>query len=460
MAHAALPGLFAESALLPDGWARNVALHFRPDGTIESISPGSNGAELPRAAGPVLPGAVNAHSHAFQRALVGRVQRLSPEDDFWSWRERMIRLVGLLRPEDVEVVSLRCYRDLLLHGYTSVAEFHYLHRDANLSLYAEPAELSLRIIAAARGAGIGLTLLPVLYRRSGFDGRPLEGPRARFGLFGDEFGRVFDRLDRERHLVPFTLGIAPHSLRSVSRTDLEELAPRMHPGVPVHVHVAEQVAEVDGCRAATGLTPVHWLFRYAAVTGDWTFVHATHADADERVAMRAAGVVAALCPTTEGDLGDGLFPFAEWVSGGGRFAVGSDSQVSVSAGEELRALLYRARIAERRRGVPSPAPTLGHGTALWRSAAEHGAASIGRRAGRIEAGAAADLLVLDASNPLFEGLTPDEAGCAFVQSGSAAEIERVIVGGRTVVEHGRHVDDDRIRRAWSAAARRIAAALS
>lgn len=460
MAPPALPGLFAESALLPDGWVRNVSLRFAAGGTIESVSTGADGADLPRAAGPVLPGAVNAHSHAFQRALVGRVQRLSPEDDFWSWRERMIRLVGVLGPEDVEAVSLRCYRDLLLHGYTSVAEFHYLHRDANLSLYAEPAELSLRIVAAARGAGIGLTLLPVLYRRSGFDGGRLEGPKARFGLYGDEFDRVLDRLESERRLVPFTLGLAPHSLRSVSRSDLDELAPRMRPGVPVHVHVAEQVAEVDGCRDATGLTPVRWLFRHTAVTDDWTFVHATHADADEYVTMREAGVVAALCPTTEGDLGDGLFPFAEWVAGGGRFAVGSDSQVSVSAGEELRALLYRARISELRRGVPSPAPTLGHGTALWRAAAEHGAAAIGRRVGRIEVGAAADLVVLDASNPLLEGLSPDEAGCAFVQSGSAAEIERVVVAGRTVVERGRHVDDERIRREWSAAAKRIAAALS
>lgn len=455
-----LSGLFANAALLPDGWARNVAIRFDADGSIASVVRETQPGDLHRAAGPVLPGAVNVHSHAFQRALVGRVQRLSPADDFWSWRERMIRLVGVLSPGDVEAVTARCYREMLVHGYTTTAEFHYLHRDRDLSLYAEPAELSLRIVAASRRTGMGLTLLPVLYRRAGFDGAPLAGPRARFGLHGDEFSRVMERLSRERTDPRLTLGVAPHSLRSVSAADLADLEPWMGDGMPVHLHVSEQVAEVEACRETTGYTPVRWLFRHAEPNGRWTFVHATHTDDEERRAMRDAGVTAGLCPTTEGDLGDGLFPFPQWIADGGRFAVGSDSQVSTSPGEELRALLYRARIAERRRGVPSPRPSLGHGTALWQAAAESGAEAVGKRAGRIEAGFAADLVVLRESSPLIEGLAPDDAGCAFVQSGGPADIERVIAGARTVVRDGIHVDHDAIGQAWSAAARRIAAALA
>lgn len=453
-------GVFARAALLPDGWAEDVSLRFSDDGTIASVTPGSRPDGLEIAAGPVIPGAVNVHSHAFQRALVGRVQRLAGSDDFWTWRERMYRLVGVLSPDDIEVLTLRLYRELLGNGYTSVAEFHYLHRDPTGGLYDTPEELALRVANAAEATGIGLTLLPVLYRWTGFDRRPLEGPARRFYLSPDEYAVLVESLAAVADERGFTLGLAPHSLRAVSGDDLAELGGLGHDDSPVHIHVAEQTGEVEACLAATGMTPAGWLLEHVRPDERWTFIHATHTSPDERRDLAGAGVTIGLCPTTEGDLGDGCFPFADWLSHGGAFAVGSDSQVSVSAGEELRALLYRSRLEARRRGVPTPDARLGQGTALWTAAAHHGGRAIGRRTGTLEAGSRADLLVLDSASPLLVGLSADDAANAFILSGSGADLDRVVAGGRIVVDRGRHAIDEELARLWPRTAERIARALA
>ena len=453
-------GIFARAALLPTGWAENVALRFADDGTIASVSVASRPDGLSIAAGPVIPGAVNVHSHAFQRALVGRVQRLSGVDDFWTWREKMIRLVGVLSPEDVEILTIRLYRELLVHGYTSVAEFHYLHRDQKGAAYAAPEELAQRIVIAAQTTGIGLTLLPVLYRWTGFDRRPLEGPFRRFFLSPDEYSGMVERLARASREQGFSLGLAPHSLRAVAEDDLAELWAMGHEDWPIHIHVAEQIGEVEACLAHTGLSPARWLLEHARLDERWTLVHTTHTSPDERRDLAGANVTIGLCPTTEGDLGDGFFPFADWLGRGGTFAIGSDSQVSVSAGEELRALLYRTRLDERKRGVVTPDARLGHGSALWAAAARDGGRAIGRRTGALQAGSRADLLVLDLTSPLLAGLVPDDATNAFVLSGSAADLDRVMVSGRPVVEQGRHFADESIRTIWPATAERIARALA
>lgn len=453
-------GVFARAALLPGGWAENVALRFAVDGTITSVSVGTSPDGLSIAEGPVIPGAVNVHSHAFQRALVGRVQRLSGADDFWTWRERMVRLVGVLSPDDVEILTMRLYRELLVHGYTSVAEFHYLHRDEQGAAYETPEELALRIVSAARKTGIGLTLLPVLYRWTGFDRRPLEGPFRRFFLSPDEYSGIVERLARASREQGFSLGLAPHSLRAVADDDLAELWALGRADWPIHIHVAEQIGEVEACLAHTGLSPARWLLEHADLDARWTLVHTTHTSPDERRDLAAANVTIGLCPTTEGDLGDGFFPFADWLGHGGAFAIGSDSQVSVSAGEELRALLYRTRLDQRRRGVVTPDARVGHGTALWAASARDGGRAIGRQTGALKAGSKADLLVLDSHAPLLAGLTPDDAANAFVLSGSAADLARVIVGGKTVVEQGRHLVDDTLRTIWPGTAERIARALA
>ncbi len=348
------PRFLAQAALLPAGWAADVLIEADAAGAIAAVTPGaapSAGAAARRLRGAVIPGVPNLHSHAFQRAMAGRAERRSPEgrDSFWTWRETMYRFAGLLAPEDAEAVAAQLYAELLERGFTGVCEFHYLHHQPDGTPYADPAEMAKRHLAAARATGIGITLLPVLYRHGGIFGKPPAPGQRRFLNDLDGYARIVEALRAAVAGDPqAAAGLAPHSLRAVTPEMLAALA-----GMdgPIHIHAAEQEREVEECLAATGARPVRWLLDHAPIDARWCLIHATHMDPAETRDLAATGAVAGLCPTTEANVGDGVFPLRAWRAAGGRFGVGTDSQVGVSARDELRQLETSQRLALRERTV-------------------------------------------------------------------------------------------------------------
>ncbi len=430
----------APQALLPDGWARDVRLEVGADGSIVAVRPGDAGEGCERLAGAVLPGMPDLHCHAFQRAMAGLAQRLEPgEASFWTWRETMYRFLERLEPEDVAAIAAQLYVELLEGGYTTVVEFHYLHHDRDGRPYADPASMAWAVDEGARRAGIALTLLPVVYLTGGFDGRALEGGQRRFRLdpagaldlldrVGERFGDDPDR----------ALGLAPHSLRAVPPAALAEAVRGAAPSLPLHIHVAEQVREVRDCLEATARRPLARLADLVGLSERWCLVHATHLDDDEALLLAGSGAVAGLCPTTEADLGDGLFRLPEHLEGGGRLGIGSDSNVGTDAFAELRLLEYGQRLTSLRRLVAASAAEPSTGGRLWRAALAGGAQASGRPIGRLAPGLRADLLVLDGASPIHAGLAGDRLLDALIFGPGRAPIRDVMVGGRWVVRDGLH----------------------
>jgi formimidoylglutamate deiminase len=357
-------------------------------------------------------------------------------DSFWSWRALMYRFARAITPEHIEAIAAQLFCECLRHGYTAVCEFHYLQRDQDGALYANPAEMAERVIAAARATGIGLTLLPVLYSHAGFGEKPLAPEQQRFRTGVDEVLMLADRLDPLRD-GQLEVGAAPHSLRAATPEQICQLAAGLPAARPLHIHVAEQEAEVAQCVAATGQRPVRHLMEAVGIDTRWCLVHATHLDEGERAALAASGAVAGLCPTTEANLGDGLFPLAPYLAAGGRFGIGSDSHVSQSPVEELRWLEYGQRLLHRRRNV-----AVGRerqvGGFLWQAALRGGAQASGRPVGALQPGRRADLLVLDGAHPNLLDADKDDVLNRLVFCGNDNLVKNVLVGGRWVVRDGRH----------------------
>ncbi|SEB23198.1 formimidoylglutamate deiminase [Variovorax sp. YR216] len=435
--------LFAADALLPTGWARDVLLEWDDTGKLSAVTPGVEPNGTRRAAGPVLPGMPNLHSHAFQRAFAGLTEfRGEAQDSFWSWRTLMYRFAAKISPEQVEAIATWLYIEMLEAGYTSVCEFHYLHHDADGRPYADDAELSLALLRAARNAGIGLTLLPVLYQTSGFGGlAPSEGQR-RFIRSTDSMLRLLDRLRPACEAQGARLGLAPHSLRAVPPEGLRDALAGLDaidPSAPVHIHIAEQTGEVDACLAWSGQRPVAWLLDHAPVNARWCLVHATHMDADEYRSAAASGAVAGLCLTTEANLGDGIFDFNAWRAAGGRWGVGSDSHACVNAAEELMMLEYGQRLAMRQRNVGADAAHREVATALTLSAVQGGAQAAGRAVGGLAVGQQADFVVLDAAHVALQGLSaPDMLSSHVFASHRTSALDAVYVAGQVRVTGARH----------------------
>jgi formimidoylglutamate deiminase len=474
--------LFARHALLPDGWRRDVLLAWDERGSLTAVEPDAaspagskQAAQVARVARVaqveyVLPGMVNLHSHAFQRALGGLTERASSAsagatDSFWTWRELMYSFAGRITPDQIEAIAAQLYAECLRHGYTAVCEFHYLHRDPAGEPYARPAETAERIAGAARQAGIGLTLLPVMYAHAGFNEQPLSPAQRRFRSDPDFVLRLVEALAPLRG-PQLEVGAAPHSLRAVSLAQLRALAQALPVGRPLHIHVAEQPLEVRQCLDATGCRPVDYLLDHIDVDARWCLVHATHLSASEIARLAASGAVAGLCPTTEANLGDGLFPFEAYLGTGGRFGIGSDSHVSQSPVEELRWLEYGQRLLHGRRNVA----VIEHkhdgdqeserdvGAVLWQRALRGGAQAAGRSLGALQPGRRADLLVLDADHPNLDAVDgPDVLG-RFLFCGNDNLVRDVLAGGRWVVRGGRHVDGNGIARRYNTAVRALRAA--
>jgi formimidoylglutamate deiminase len=427
--------LNAKTALLADGWAQDVEVTI-DGGRITGIA---TGRPTPGSLGCLLPAPVNLHSHAFQRAMAGMTERRSAgQDSFWTWRQLMYRFLDRLMPDDVQAIAAFVQMEMAEAGYAAVAEFHYLHHAQGGAPYADRAEMSARIAAAAAETGLGLTLLPVLYQQGGCDGRALGPGQLRFGNDADGFGALWQAAGRALASLPedTRLGVAPHSLRAVSRDGLD-FARDLAPDAPLHLHIAEQVAEVTEVQAVYGARPVAWLLANQPVDARWCLIHATQMEPQETAALAATGAVAGLCPITEANLGDGIFDGLRFVAAGGRWGVGSDSNLRISLSEELRLLEYSQRLQHRSRALLAAAER-STGRVLLESAAQGGAQAAGRGAGMIREGEWADLLALDMTSNDLDGRQSDAILDAWIFAGDDRMVTEVWSAGRQIVTGGRH----------------------
>jgi len=449
--------LFARHALLPQGWQRDVLLEWDAHGDLTRVAPGAAAAPDTRQARYVLPGMVNLHSHAFQRALGGLTERAGDgPDSFWTWRDLMYRFAARITPGQIEAIAAQLFAECLRHGYTSLCEFHYLQRDVDGAAYAHPAETAARVAAAGQATGMGLTLLPVLYSHAGFGEKPLAPAQARFRTNVDEVLGIVEALGPLRG-GQLEVGAAPHSLRAATVDQIRALASGLPPGRPLHIHIAEQQGEVEQCLAHAGRRPVEYLMDHVALDARWCLVHATHLNDAEVSALARSGAVAGLCPTTEANLGDGLFPLAPFIEAGGRFGVGSDSHVSQSPVEELRWLEYGQRLRYQQRNVAHTRERRDVGDYLWQAALQGGALVTGRRVGLLEAGRRADLLVLDEHHPNLDGVMEAEVLGRVVFCGNDNLVRDVLCGGRWVVEDGRHMAQEEVAQRYRQALRDLRA---
>lgn len=452
-----MSAFFAERAFLPSGWANNVRLEVSDAGVITRIATDAEASGSEWLKGPLLPGMPNLHSHAFQRAMAGLAEVAgNPNDSFWTWRDLMYRLVGQISPRQLGVIARQLYIEMLKGGFTSVAEFHYVHQDTDGKPYANPAELALQISAAASSAGIGLTLLPVLYSHAGFGGQAPNDGQRRFIHSTDSY------LDLQARLLPMLreqpaqqLGLCFHSLRAVTPEQISKVLAASDKQCPVHIHIAEQQKEVDDCLNWSGRRPVQWLYENTAVDQRWCLVHATHVEPDEVALMARSGAVAGLCLTTEANLGDGIFPAVDYVAQGGRWGIGSDSHVSLSVVEELRWLEYGQRLRDQRRNrlYRSDQPMVGR--TLFDAALAGGAQALGQPIGKLEVGQRADWLVLDGNDPYIATASGDGVLNRWLFAGGDRQIRDVMVNGKWVVRERHHAGEEQSSREFAQVLREL-----
>ncbi len=444
--------LFAENALLPEGWRKGVAIEIE-NGMIKSVASGTanaatDGAE--RVAGPLIPGMSNVHSHAFQRAMAGLTEKSGPGgDNFWAWRELMYRFLERITPEDNEAIAAQLYIEMLKSGYTSVAEFHYLHHDEKGQAYANPAEMSERIMAAANSTRIGLTLLPVFYAHATFGGVAPNAGQTRFIHDVDGFNALVEHVNRRhgvrKHLGTLRrVGIAPHSLRAVTPAELKSIVGHLESlddTAPIHIHAAEQLKEVNDCLTWSHKRPVAWLLDKMAIDDRWCLVHATHLDDDETFRLAKCGAVAGLCPSTEANLGDGIFNAPDYFLQNGRWAVGGDSHVGVDPFRELGLIEYSQRLRSARRNILNTPGVASIGGGLYRQALSGGAQALGQRVGAIAAQCHADFVVLDGEDVALVEHAGDALLDAAIFGPARRPVRDVMVGGAWVVREGRHAHE-------------------
>jgi len=434
--------LFAKTALLKNGWADDVLIEIDDVGTIIAIESNgtSKGADV--ISSPLIPGMANLHSHAFQRVMAGMAERLTnPADSFWTWRDIMYKLVANLTPDQMEAIALRLYVECLKQGYTGLCEFHYVHHQTDGRPYDNIAETSLAVINAAKRAGIALTHLPVLYSYSGFGSQPLGDGQKRFGNDVDGILKIIEACKSHIPYHPdLSVGLALHSLRAVDKSAMTAAVASIDS--PIHIHIAEQMKEVNDCINWSGKRPVEWLYDNAEIDENWCLIHATHLTDRECDAIAKSGAVAGICPTTEGNLGDGLFLLDRYLKAGGRMGVGSDSHVSQSPVEELRLLEYGQRLHHQRRNISAGPNTPSVGRTLWESAALGGAQAAGRGCGTIEIGKRADFVVLDGGHVNLAGRRGDMILDSFIFAGNDNLVRDVMVGGKWVVKTGVHALED------------------
>jgi formimidoylglutamate deiminase len=441
--------VFGENVLLADGWAHNavVAVDARGDITAITVDATYEPELMARLPGPTIAGMPNLHSHAHQRAMAGlseyRASGVGAEDSFWTWRDVMHRFAEVVTPDILEAVAGQLYVEMVKAGYTAVCEFHYVHHGPGGAPYDDPAEMSMALVRAATRAGIGITLLPVLYETGGYAGRAPNPGQRRFISTPDQLLRIIEGVRTVHAGDPQVhIGVAPHSPRQVTldgmRAAIDGLT-SMEPYAPIHFHVAEQENDVTDSIEHTGMRPVEWVLEHFDVGPRWCLIHATHLTETETSRLAGCGAVTGLCPTTEANLGDGIFPLLPYLEEGGRFGIGSDSHISVSVVEELRWLEYGQRLIKRRRNLAAPGPGASTGVRLYDDALRGGAQASGRKLGEIGEGCRADFVVLDQAHPLLAGRSGDRLIDSMIFSGNSSAVQEVWIGGKRQVVNGRHV---------------------
>jgi formimidoylglutamate deiminase len=442
-----------DSVLLPAGWARDVCVSVDAGGLISKVEIGSKEGE--QVSGITVPGMANLHSHAHQRLMQGLAERAGPgADSFWTWREVMYGFALKLSPEDLEAVAAQAYAEMLCAGFTSVGEFQYLHHQPDGSPYDNRAEMSLRCLAAADATGIATTMLPVLYSHGGFGGAAPNDGQRRFINDVDGFLDIYEILNDAMH-SHHQLGVAPHSLRAVTKAGLDAVLESTPQGQPVHIHVAEQIKEVEDCLTWCKQRPVEYLLSHFDVNQNWCAIHATHMAEHETRVLAASGAVAGLCPTTEANLGDGIFPAVEFIKAGGKFGIGSDSQITISLSEDLRMLEYSQRLKHHTRNALADGAGLSTGRSVFDRALKGGAQALQQNMGVIEVGKRADFVVLDVDYHALLGRAEDAALDAWIFSGGNACVRDVYAGGRLKVKDGLHVDAAAVRSDFKKAIARL-----
>lgn len=439
--------LFVKQALLPDGWKKNVTLVVGPDGTFSSVKADTRPSAQAEQLEVALPPQISLHSHAFQRGMAGLAERRqTPSDTFWTWRTLMYKLASNISPEQMEVIASYLYMEMLCAGYTQVAEFHYLHRDKTGELYNNPAEMALRVASGAQTVGLGVTVLPTLYMYSGFDARPLLDEQKRFASTPDLIMNICQAITQKGNTGALVnVGVGLHSLRAADMASIKTLVEGKTGTVPVHIHISEQMGEVEQCVSATGSRPVDYLFEHVSVDARWCLVHATHLSGREVEKIAKSNAVAGLCPITEANLGDGFFPFVDYVSLNGRFGIGSDSNVLISPGEELRTLEYGLRLSTQSRCVALPRGKMGStGGWLYRQAVAGGAQACGFGKWGLIEGARADICTLDIDKLILPHLEGDAILDAVLFSLPALPVEHVMCAGVWQVRDGRHSLQDKL----------------
>lgn len=447
-----MTSLWFESAMLPTGWAQSVRVEIAT-GLISRVECGVAPQPEDERHNTALPGLANVHSHGFQRGMAGLAEyRGASDDDFWSWREVMYRFLDHITPDDVEAINAQACVEMLESGFTHVGEFHYLHNDTNGARYANPAEMAERVVAAADATGIGLTLLPVFYAHSDFGGAAPKHGQRRFLNDIEGFAKLYDA---SRSALPkdAVLGVAPHSLRAVTAEELQNLL-ALHPNGPVHIHAAEQVKEVEASVAFSGARPIEWLLDHAVVDTRWCLIHATHMTTAETERLAKSGAVAGLCPVTEANLGDGIFPALRYLGAGGQIGIGTDSNILIGAGEELRALEYSQRLAHQARNVIACNQRPSVGNRLFNAALSGGAQSLGIASG-IAAGMRADIISLNVDHPALCERAGDQLLDSWIFASNQNCIDAVWRHGRKLVTQGRHIAAEPIKTRYKQALKRI-----
>jgi len=443
--------IWAKNALTPSGWQSHVLVDIDATGKIVSLQ--NSVGNPPHDAQQVevlLPAMANLHSHAFQRAMAGLAERSAGtgQDSFWSWRDWMYRFLQILQPEDLQAIAAMVQMQMLQAGFAAVAEFHYLHHQTGGQPYECPAEMSQRIMAAAAESGIGLTLLPVLYQVGGCDGRPLAGGQLRFGCQVEQYLELHREGAKFLNLLPpdCRIGVAPHSLRATTVEGLQQ-AVELAATDPIHLHLAEQVAEVEELIACRGRRPVEWLFDHFNPTNQWCLIHCTQLLPHEITSIAQSQAVVGLCPITEANLGDGIFPAVEFLRQGGRWGIGSDSNVRISLTEELRILEYSQRLRDRNRLVIA-APEFSNGRVLYQSALAGGSQALGRESGSLTVGNWADLvsLSLDRLDPIQT--VDDQLLDRWIFVNGDQGVDRVWSAGRLLVQGGIHIHRETIEQKY------------
>jgi len=451
--------LYAENILIGSQWQKDKTLSISAEGIIEAVADGKD----PQAeilVGSVIPGMVNCHSHAFQRAFAGYSEyRGNSSDSFWSWRDIMYRFVAKISPEDAHHIASFVYTEMLKAGYTSVAEFHYLHRQFGGAHYDDPAEMSHQIIDAATSSGIALTHLPVLYSYAGFGEKPASKAQARFLHSTEDYVELVRSLSGQYTCQEnFSLGIAPHSLRAVSHSQLDEIIPfvrSLDEKSPIHIHISEQLQEVEDCLAHYRKRPVEWLLDNYQIDENWCLIHATHLVDEEIKNLAKSDAVVGICPTTEANLGDGIFPTSEFLKVGGNFAIGSDSHIAINIADELRTLEYGQRLTQHQRAILTNQNGFSVGQYLYSKAARDGAKAINQNTGSIDIGKRADLVVLNSEHPSLFNKSGSFVLDSAIFACSQLPVKDVFVAGKQVISSGQHLLDEDLLKNYRSVVNRI-----